>query len=551
MDKPIIWMNVTTSANWSRPPVGIVRVEQALCNELETLLGNATFKRCIWIDDNFVEWAPQKKSLSPGHKKILDSVFPQSKSFDLARALLENTLDKLKVKECNNEFSFSISKNNLGDKHPKSGDVIISIGLDWDQPYTSNFYSLEKNKGIKIITCCYDLIPVIFPQYCVGEVAKRFKEYFTQLSWGSSAVLCISEQTRSDYIGLCKQIGIPERLTSVMPLGDNVPSDVGEISVQVEEILNAPFILFVSTIERRKNHEVLYRAFHILARSGYKNILPKLVFVGMQGWGVGDLMKDIELDPETKGLIVQLNHVNDSELNALYKNSKFCLYPSLYEGWGLPVGEALSLGKAVISSAKGSLPEVGGDLVHYVDPWNPQAWADAIIEYVKNPDLVKSIEEKVREKYKKREWSQTALAVKKIVDEVISRPATPIVIYPGYEMSTQAGIHSGSSLISTGEGGFLQFGPHRYLSSGSYKISIWMETLKTTSGEMTIDFVSNLGERIHYAKGFSVTNAIDSTKPFVEFEVKSNHQIEQYEVRCIISSNLHISINKIEIEKTS
>ena len=70
----------------------------------------------------------------------------------------------------------------------------------------------------------------------------------------------------------------------------------------------------------------------------------------MPGWGVGDLLKDIELDPLTKGMIVQLNHVNDAELLRLYESSMFCVFPSLYEGWGLPVGEALSLGKAVLCS---------------------------------------------------------------------------------------------------------------------------------------------------------------------------------------------------------
>lgn len=101
-----------------------------------------------------------------------------------------------------------------------------------------------------------------------------------------------------------------------------------------------------------------------------------MVFVGMEGWGVGELLKDIELDPLTRGLIVRLNRVSDAELRVLYEAARFCVFPSMYEGWGLPVGEALSMGKVVICSNRGSLPEVG-EVVRYVDPRNPQAWADA------------------------------------------------------------------------------------------------------------------------------------------------------------------------------
>ena len=73
-----------------------------------------------------------------------------------------------------------------------------------------------------------------------------------------------------------------------------------------------------------------------------------------------------------------LGHANDAELRALYENCEFFVYPSLYEGWGLPVAEALAFGKFVLASDRGSIPEVGGDLVEYIDPWNASAWAEAI-----------------------------------------------------------------------------------------------------------------------------------------------------------------------------
>jgi glycosyltransferase involved in cell wall biosynthesis len=419
---PTVWMNVTTSANWTRPPVGIVRVEQALCEELGKLLGITRFKQCVWVDGEFSEWIPTSTEEDERHAKAVDIIFPNSKSFDLSRKFLARALGTFERKSINkssassNLLEISVPLDTLINTRPVYGDIIISVGLDWDQPYTSAFFDLSNKHGLKIITCCYDLIPVLFPQYCVGDVASRFKEYFNMLTWGSAAVLCISKQTQNDYLALCSQLGAPERPTCILPLGDNVPSGNGDISPAIEAVLAEPFILFVSTIERRKNHEVLYRAYHLLCQLGHKHLLPKLVFVGMPGWGVGDLLKDIELDPLTQGLIIQLNHVNDGELGELYKKALFCVYPSLYEGWGLPVGEALAVGKAVLASNQGSLPEVGGNLVKYLDPWNSKSWADAILEWVTSPSAIQQMERKVVEQYEVRSWAAAAKSVEQLID---------------------------------------------------------------------------------------------------------------------------------------
>jgi glycosyltransferase involved in cell wall biosynthesis len=552
---PTVWMNVTTSANWTRPPVGIVRVEQALCHELEMLLGKQRFKRCIWLDGEFVEWSPVDPNLSPHISDAIDAVLPKTASFDLARLFLANAFKRFEYPVQNTpqvpkSLNISVPPLQSSNIRPTYGDILISVGLDWDQPYTKDFYLLAKNQGIKVITCCYDLIPVLFPQYCVGEVAKRFKEYFTQLSWGSAAVLCISKQTQLDYLALCAEIGVPERPTCVIPLGDNVPSEKGHVSDQVAAIAAEPFILFVSTIERRKNHEVLYRAYHLLARGGHGKSLPKLVFVGMPGWGVGDLLKDIELDPLTQGLVIQLNHLNDADLNLLYKQALFCVYPSLYEGWGLPVGEALALGKAVVASAKGSLPEVGGDLVHYLDPWNAQAWADVIWDLVQNPSKVRAMAEKVRVNYKKRTWTETALSVKKLIDEIASVPEKPLVLMPGYDMSTIAGIHVGPAIVSTGANGFLMFGPHRSLAANTYEISIWATQGKKSNGKLNIEFASNKGQNVHYANQTAIDSSFNNLKPLAKFEVKLDKEVDDFEIRCEVSKDLFIQLDKVEIKNT-
>jgi len=138
----------------------------------------------------------------------------------------------------------------------------------------------------------------------------------------------------------------------------------------------------------------------------------------MPGWGTVELLKDIELDPQTQDLIVQLNHVSDSELEHLYKSSLFCVFPSLYEGWGLPVAEALCFGKAVVCSDQGSLPEVGGDLVEYVSPWDAKAWADKIYLLSTVDTKRLEIEDRVKSHYSPKSWLSAATEIKNKIDEL-------------------------------------------------------------------------------------------------------------------------------------
>lgn len=470
---PTIWMNVTTSVNWHRPPVGIVRVESSLSNELARLYG-IQFKKCVWQDTKFVEWNPQLQHLDNSKLKIhntelirsnkkhpIPMLFPILPKRQALIALSQSVLSlmptlfrpffnyllyqmkpfivrfffgerlrqfmaKMNWRSAKYTLIMSSDRREAADlRHLQElfspGDVLISVGLDWDYPYYKLFYELRKRIGIKVITCCYDLIPVLYPQYCISDVAGLFTSYFLDVADGSDIILCISKQSENDLNSLLNNTGAARPLTRIITLGDTTPLMVDEeISTEVKTLFEKPFILFVSSIERRKNHEVLYRAYHLLCSQEKKEILPKLVFVGMQGWGVSELMKDIELDPLTNGLIVRLNHLNDAELRTVYEKALFCVFPSLYEGWGLPVGEALALGKVVICSDRGSLPEVGGNLVRYVDPWDAQAWADEIYKMTLDSELRSNLETKVKNEYRPRQWSDTAQTIKKEIDLIIN-----------------------------------------------------------------------------------------------------------------------------------
>lgn len=465
---PTVWLNVTTSSNWRRPAVGVVRLETMLTEELPKLLPEGRFDLCVWRECEFVRWhappsgpttGPAVAAALPCEELIYPALPPReaivaiiqgglsllprslrpsaSRFLRGLRARVEGMLqraERLRARPPNTIPGGSVNEVECRPGCLTPGDTLISVGLDWDHDYYRAFVTLRNQHRIRIVTCCYDLIPLLFPQYVVSNAAEKFAGYFIDLAEASEAILCISRRSEKDLQDFLNLTGARPVPTRVIPLGDTVPGHAGEISGEVGDLAGDSFILFVSTIERRKNHDILYKAYHLLCRDRPINQLPHLVFVGMPGWGVADLLKDIELDPVTKGRIHFLHHVSDIELALLYENALFCVYPSLYEGWGLPVAEALAMGKPVLASACGSLPEVGDNLVRYLDPWNAKEWADAIWEWSNDKALLRETAERIQSQYTPRTWTATAKSVKAVIDEILAtdngRPRANPVQFP-------------------------------------------------------------------------------------------------------------------------
>ena len=454
-----IWMNRTTSYHWKRPAVGIVRVELEIASQLEILYPNGIYKECIWQYDRFIE-LPEKSKYKKSEQDLYLSKEIRNDSkgnqivnnktffFDLLsrrqaiRNLAQSFFSLLPVairpivnkillflrpvyklafefyiKIFRSQQVINIQKENSTIFNP--GDIFISLGLDMHHEYFEYFHDMKEKYAIKLITFCHDIIPVLYPQYC-DPASTNFRamyiSYFIELAHFSDYILCNSVKTQNDFNQFLENNQARKVNTSVFSLGDNDLSSEMPISAQINDLLNKKYIIYVSTIERRKNHEILYRAYHRLCERGLKKELPILIFVGMQGWGVINLMKDIEFDPLTDGLIIILNHVNDSELKKLYENALFSLYPSLYEGWGLPIAESLSLGKIVLCSNQGSIPEVAGDLGIYLDPWDVESWANEIYSLIIDDKKRHDLEKKIREHYQRRTWQQSGLEFKKVID---------------------------------------------------------------------------------------------------------------------------------------
>lgn len=448
-----IWMDVTTISKWKRPAVGIIRVEAECAKYAIEKIGD-DIKFCVYDPvigyyevsrdtinsyfTNFAKYSKKTISIDNASKSGIDqrlktfflkynSKLPSSISsflhsflirrksaflyfLDSAR-YLKAGLKELFTRHENSTFHEKTKTNKLEKKCPfKKNDIYLSLGLDWDQKDLIYLYSLRKEFSLKVILFCYDVIPVKLPHLCVGNVSAAFRHYFSNVAWCADKILCISECSRKDLSELLIEMGTPTPELNVIQLGCDLPdlkNNENEAAELPADLKNSEYILFVSTIERRKNHETLYKAYVNLIEEKCEN-LPMLVFVGMPGWGVNDFLQDISLDPRVKEKIKIYNNIEDSMLSLLYRNCLFSVYPSLYEGWGLPVSESLAYGKFCLASDAASIPEAGGDFIEYISPWDVIGWAEALKKYIYTKELLADKEKNIKHFYKVNSWYSSA-----------------------------------------------------------------------------------------------------------------------------------------------
>ena len=221
----------------------------------------------------------------------------------------------------------------------------------------------------------------------------------------ASAAICISKTTERD---LLERFPAAAGRTSVVLLAaddrfsaEHAPEALR--AVRERHGLSESFVLSVGTLEPRKNLKRLVRA-HESLRDETRRAHP-LVLVGPKGWQIDELL-DRLASPDRDVRV--LGHVSDDDLAALYALCTVFCYPSLYEGFGLPVLEAMSSGAPTITSRVSSLPEVGGDAVRYVDPLSVDSIRAALEDLLSDPRQRRDLAERGRGRAAGFSWDRSA-----------------------------------------------------------------------------------------------------------------------------------------------
>jgi glycosyltransferase involved in cell wall biosynthesis len=281
-------------------------------------------------------------------------------------------------------------------------------------------YVLPPLTPCKSVVTIHDCIHLRFPQYLPNRFAYAYARSSLWIATHrSNRVLTVSDASKRDIL---RYFRVPEKKIDVIynaideRLGET-PSDEEIERVRERYQLNDPFVLYAGNIKPHKNLERLIEAFHTLRRDGLDNV--KLLIIGDEISKYAALRRAVHKYKLHKHVRF-FGFVPDKTLAVLYRLAGVFVFPSLYEGFGLPPLEAMASGTPVITSNVSSLPEVVGDAALLIDPYEPDAIADAMRRVLTEPALREDLRERGLRRVKEFSWERSVRRVREIYEEVLA-----------------------------------------------------------------------------------------------------------------------------------
>lgn len=321
-----------------------------------------------------------------------------------------------------------ITRTSLNISDINKGSIFFDIDSVWNNKLKRSYlYPILRKQEVTIVVHVYDIIPVLYPQYCHKDTIFRFLDYLGATIQYANEIITNTKSTHEDLLSIAKRIGIDCPKTNVVYLGcDFQKSDlVGEVDPNIIEIVQkGKYILQVGTIEPRKNHKLVIDALE----QGLNDLDLNIIFVGRLGWNVDELKQRINDSEFLNKKLFHLDNCNDKTVDYLYKNAFLTIFPTYYEGFGLPIIESMEHGVPVICSKCKVLEEVGGEFCDYVDQENPQELIDCVKKYKNDSNAYKLKKEQIKN-FKYFKWDQSALEMLNILEKLMIKKKYS-VIYP-------------------------------------------------------------------------------------------------------------------------
>lgn len=284
----------------------------------------------------------------------------------------------------------NVRKRLLWGGSPRSMDLFHGLNQRLDRRYR------------RAVTTFHDLF-VLTGEYSTPEFRQRFAEQARQAAERSDLIVCVSEFTASQVHDL---LHVERSRLRVIPHGVRVPPISGNAARE-------SMILFVGAIQKRKNVERLVEAFERTPAEW------KLMLAGSMGFGADHVLQAVDRSPRKRDIEIT-GYVSDDELEHLYRRASIFAFPSLDEGFGIPVLEAMARGLPVLTSDRSALPEVAGDAALLVDPSNMEAIAAGLCRLIADDGLRSDLSRKGRERSTIYTWERASQATWNVYSELLS-----------------------------------------------------------------------------------------------------------------------------------
>lgn len=277
---------------------------------------------------------------------------------------------------------------------PTIEDLIGEVDLF----HSFNWYLPPQKKG-KVVATVFDTTSLINPLWHDQRTTQLDSLRMERIKDYADLVIAISENSKKDFLKFSPKSNIEVVYPAASKMFRRKISNQKASKYFKKYNLQPGYILSVSTLEPRKNLTRLIQAYL------NANLTQKLVLVGGWGWKNDEI---VELIKDNQERIKLLGFVPDEDLPSIYQNALFLVYPSLYEGFGIPIIEAMNLGTPVICSNTASMPEAGGDGVFYIDPYKFESIKEALVQLTGSIELRKKLTKQGIKQASKFSWKKSA-----------------------------------------------------------------------------------------------------------------------------------------------
>lgn len=269
----------------------------------------------------------------------------------------------------------------------------------------SNFQMYPMLQKTKRVVVIHDIAFARYPQFVIGKYQKYLVKFTPKALRKAELVVAVSEFTKQDIVDYYKID--PKKIVVVHNAVDQKRFHPTGLTNDVRKRYKLPgeYLLFMGTLEPRKNVQRIVEAYNELS-SEIRTKYP-LVLAGGKGWldqGIENAIQQVK----TPGKVIRTGYIDDDDMAAVYSGAKLFLFPSNYEGFGIPVLEAMACGTPVITADNSSLPEVAGTAALYVKAEDVKDITAQITKLISDPSLAKELRVKGFEQVKKFSWEKSA-----------------------------------------------------------------------------------------------------------------------------------------------
>ena len=286
--------------------------------------------------------------------------------------------------------------------------------------------SIRRSFGARCVCFLHDLIPIDYPEYFHPGKEQEHRRVTETITRFFDTVIVNSQATADSFrhfLSARPVLSPPERIIPAANI-HVAPPGVGHFPrpARTPDVPHAPYsvpyFIVLGTIEPRKNHMLLLNLWGRLATT--LATPPRLLVIGARGWENEQVVDMLERSQRLHGLVEEHNRLDDSAVGALLSQARAVLVPSLVEGFGLPVAEALASGVPVICSDIPEFREIGRDVPDYLDPLDLMAWRDQVIDYSRAGSTRRAAQMQRLAHWQPPSWPDHFEIVERTLDQVAS-----------------------------------------------------------------------------------------------------------------------------------